>query len=593
MRCESNLAPTAIPDTTTDVSPCTLSHNLARLADPDLARRVEQSTPRRVSLRLTAGGHAVVRLAGLPLCSDNPLAEAQRWSDDLALDDCDLVVVVGLGAGHHVRALTRRTELPLVVLEPSLELLRVTLGHQALADRGSLTIVDTPMALREHLAGRLRLQQRIRVVSWPPYLESFPALVLAARAAVQQAAGVAHITSSTLHVNLPHWIQHLLQNLPRCEGRVPASAFEGHLAGRPVVLVAAGPSLDRNVEQLRQVQDRATVIAVNTAMGALERAGVSVDLVVTVEMLDVSEQLSALRLNAGCPRLLDVMAHPALFQHTDAQIFPFISDIAYFAPLARRAGLGQAVVSGGSVSTTAFTLARRMKASPLILVGQDLAYTDGRVYAQGTIFEAMSARISEGTAQLDGLEAKQRVNSGLSRTGSTSRALEVTPVEGWGGGTVWTTSEFNYFRYALERWAVAMTPGHAINATEGGARIRGFVEQPLRDVLRQLPVTRPPARPCGARLTRAGIRRSLQIELDGAVGVLRQARACRAAGCTAAVLDDLARSIHGAPLTYAACWSTLEPMSRPGTGASPAELCGRVERDAAYLADSVLTALAL
>jgi hypothetical protein len=585
MRCDPEDHAPAEPSALESI----LDENLSRLACPTLAGEIRATRPRRVEVLPCPRGGETLRLCGVAFASPlDPRAEAESWAASLGLGSEDAVVLLGLGLGDHLRALFRRTSSPILVVEPSHEVARTALARSRF-DRERLQIVDTPQALRESLSLRLRYGHTIRLVCWPPYERWFPELVTACGAAVKQAARVARITSNTLHVNLPHWIRNVLENAVRSVGRIAARSLDDSLRGRPAVIVAAGPSLDHNVHELARHRDRVAIFGVNTSMGALERAGVRADYLVSVEMLDVSPQLVGLELNARTPRLLDLVAHPALHDPELGVCHPFVGGNACFTPLGARAGLGEGIPTGGSVATVAFSLARLMGADPLILVGQDLAYTDGKVYAQGTIFEKMRARVEGGIASLEGLEAKRRINPDIDR-GSLLPRVAVDLVDGWGDrGPVVTNSEFNYFRYALERWAASFPPPRVINATEGGARIRGFEERALAELLSELPPQPPlPSLPAGV-IREEKVRRAIEVELEGACRVVRLARAAGRLESTPA-LSDLREAIYQAPLAYAATWSILEEQVR-SEDSSPRVFCQRVVERTEEIAEEIAGAL--
>jgi hypothetical protein len=555
----------------------TLRQNLDQLVPVQLAPRVETTAVSRVELRPGRRG-LDLRLAGIALRSTiDPLVEAEAWADQIDLQDVDLLVVFGLALGDHLRALRRRSAVPIVVLEPSLEVLRVALSAVRL-DLPDVMIVDTPAMLRELLTQRLAVRDIVSARAWPAYGRLFPQLFLAAQQAAQQAATLATVTANTLGKRVEIWTDNLLQNLPQCVGRLPATELRGWLRGRGAIIVAAGPSLDRNVAELRRAQDRAAVIAVNTSLRALERAGVRADLVVSLEVLDVTSQLDGLPLNGACPRLLDVTANPRLFQGAVGPVIPFANNIPFFAPLVAEAGLGEGFFMGGSVANAAFSLAREMGADPIVLVGQDLAYGDGRLYATGTVFDQLRVEIKGGVAQLDGLEAKQRIAASLPEADTTMPLREVEPVPGWGGGTVWTNIEFNYFRYNFERWAQQLTDRTLINATEGGARIRGFAERRLAEVLDALPPCPPPPLPRGPLLAAGPVHAVLARERDAARAVRRAAEAA-VERCTVETLQLMREALERSHVLQALCWPASN-AARHTVIDDVAALCRQVADDA-------------
>jgi 6-hydroxymethylpterin diphosphokinase MptE-like len=557
-----------------------LQSNLKRLVTPELRRKVLSCSGEGVTEQRGPGGCTSLRFNGRALCSAvDPAGEAEAWAASQELGDADLLVVLGLGLGHHIEALRRRTDVRIVALEPSAEVIRATLERRRL-ELPELRVVHSLQGLRDLLATDLRPDLKVCILAWPAHARLFPAATATMEQVVAKALRVAGITNITLKKRLPLWTQNLLLNLPRCVGKVPATALAGALQGKPLVLVSAGPSLDDNVEALARHQDRVAVLAVNTALGALERAGVRADYVVAVELLDVSCQLDDLVLNADCPRLLSVTANPALFQQARGPVLPFMDDQSFFIPFGHKAGLGQSIRAGGSVANTAFHLARMMGADPIVLVGQDLAYCEDRVYAAGTAFDQMKVSVAGGVSTLHGLEVKRRIDATVPGVDEAYTQLPSEPALAWGGeGHVWTTPQFNYFRFNFERWAKETPELTLINATEGGARIEGFAERRLEETLEQLPPLCAPKLPQRPRLEAAPLRAALEHELAAAKQVIVLAR--RAARLESPeVAQEMRDVLKQSGLTYACAWPALQDVAqRPG--ATLSDLCLQIANDTA------------
>ena len=561
----------------------TLTENLNRLTSPHLGRRVRETAVEHVEL-VDRG----VRLGGMSLCSAlNPEREAERWMAGIDIGRAKYLVVFGLALGHHLEALRRRTDLPRLVLEPSLEVIRAALSCRPL-ELERVRVVNTPVELRDHLAAILSRGDAVVTHAWPPTRRLFDKVFAAASDAIEEAGTMATVSNDTLEQRLRVWVRHFLANLPRCVGRLPARGLSGWLRGRPAVLVSAGPSLDRNVELLSGAGDRALVVGVNTAMGALEQAGVRADFVAALEVLDVSCQLRELSLNGDVPRLLCTWANPALFA-LPGDTLPFPAANPYFERISGEVGLGGGVDMGGSVANAAFNLLRIMEADPVILVGQDLAYTDSRAYARGTVFEELEVSIDAEKARLGNLEVKRRIGASVPGADTTREETRVEQVPAWGGGAaVATTMEFNYFRYMFETYARHMPDTRRINATEGGAHIKGFEELPLAEALAQLPTSARPTMPAGPVIAGSGVRAALTAELSATRQVLDLAHQGRGQGVAA--LDRLAAAIKQGGLVEAYCWPSLQAIiADPDAGAD--DLCRRVADDAAETAQLLENAL--
>ncbi len=525
---------------------------------PSLERALERHVPSfsrdrlraaRGDIELLREDPLVLRAGGRQVCSaTNPLGEARRWAERQELAPGDVLVVFGVGAGHHLLALSElavRRERPgaVLVVEPdSAQLAAVLQRHPSLPD---VEATDDPQQVRGWVAKRLTVGRNARLLVWPAAARRHGDAFTQVREGLAAAVELSEITLRTLRKRSGVWIEHLLLNLPQAVGSVLASGLKGWLAGRPAILVAAGPSLALNVQDLKRVEGRAAIIAVNTSLGALERAGVRADLVVVLEALDVSEQFAGLALNRDVPRLLSIGANPALFADAPGPVLPFVEDLQGQRRIGAAAGF-RTIPAGGSVANAAFALAYRLGASQLIVAGQDLAYRDDRVYAPGTLFESMRVTLDDDrTASFSGIEAKRRIAESRPEVADRYDRGAVLRTTAWGGeGEVVTTEAFNYFRHIFEHWArtaEAEAP-RLINATEGGARIAGFEELPLAEVVDALPAASAGPWPTEPVLEAGALCAALERELAD-VRVVNQVAASLASGCDE-LTDQVTAELH-------------------------------------------------
>jgi hypothetical protein len=128
---------------------------------------------------------------------------------------------------------------------------------------------------------------------------------------------------------------------------------------------------------------------------------------------------------------------------------------------------------GESVATVAFDLANRLMCNPIILVGQDLAYSDGKPYAFSVVEEDIKQLNKFTTLEM---LYRERLMNGEEKPIVIDRV---------GGGKVLTTPKL----YECLRWfesQVAESRATCINATGArGAKIGGTKEMKLRDAIRE------------------------------------------------------------------------------------------------------------
>jgi hypothetical protein len=187
----------------------------------------------------------------------------------------------------------------------------------------------------------------------------------------------------------PRYLLNTLKNIPAIVRGRDVRELTDACRGVPAIIAAAGPSLDRALPELQGLRDRALLIACDTALRPLLTAGISPHLAVG---LDPGE-LNARHFQAlpPCPDTW-LVAESALDRSAtrvfDGRTFWFRVSNHHPWPWLNGLGIdaGQ-LAAWGSVLTSAFDLACVAGCDPIVFIGADLSYTDGRPYARGTTYE--------------------------------------------------------------------------------------------------------------------------------------------------------------------------------------------------------------
>lgn len=252
--------------------------------------------------------------------------------------------------------------------------------------------------------------------------------------------------------NSPHdsflGIMHMLKNLDTIAREPGVDGLFGAFRGKPAIIVAAGPSLDKNIHLLKDVGDRAVILSVDAMLKTLVNMGVSVDFATVLERVNFSPHLFTeippeklaetvqVSVPVVVPEVYSVYPGPKALMYR-----PY----GHFQWLEKEKGT---LETGASSANMAFKLAEAFGCDPIILVGQDLAY--GRT----------------GTTHSD------TTPWGRSQNGILKGQTNTFEVPANDGGMISTNGTWNMFRLAFEA-DVASFNGTVINATEGGALIAG------------------------------------------------------------------------------------------------------------------------
>jgi hypothetical protein len=471
----------------TDLSQKFFDENLRQLALPALtleAVRAAEATGDLAGLDL-----------GVPVLARGSSLLGQTPSDaelsEAASHQSNLLVVFGLGLGETARALRALTDEPIVVYEPDPAILRrvLELGPTDLSD---FEIVCTTHDLTQIWPTVFGQRRSAVVLSTPGYADAFPAAAADLRATVAELVQRSRVNNETHRLRARDWVADVLANVELLSEHPGFLALSGKYRGVPAFVVGAGPSLGKNGHHLVEAQKKGIVFALNSSARALARLGVEPQVVACMESIDVSHLLREVSYLDRSIRAFSLSAHPNTLRTGQGPLLPVWEGILQLAlPLFQLTGQSGLAVSG-SVSTLVFALAQRLGCSPIVFVGQDLAYTDGRAYAAGTPYEnSRVERNADGRRiELKWCETLRGTHRLAGEGMHESEPLNETVA--WGGeGHVLSSIAFSAVRGWLEGAATVLSrespDTRLVNATEGGSRILGFEEMTLEALLETLP----------------------------------------------------------------------------------------------------------
>ncbi len=462
----------------------------ARFAELALSGDNASLSHDRVEIADGPRGHPVVRVDGIQLASAYDPAEEARRSIAPVLEAApDLIVLIGLGLGHVVETIRSTTSAPVLIYEPSCARLRAALEARDqpwIADRG-VCWADTPETLSLSFRGLYTAGLRVGTCVHPVVKRADAASVGDAMTRLANAKRTADIADRTRVLKNASFAEQSVDNLGALLRTPPISRLRGLFDGYPAVIAAAGPSLDRQLDTLAELGQQALVIAIGQSLPALRCAGIRPDLTHVVEAQDVSHQLA----DGGPSEDVDLVAipsaHSALFSTPVASRF-----VAYPVPnalacwIAGLCGEEQWTLGAPTVAQSAVHLAAALGANPILLIGQDLAFSEGRVYASGSAYRMVSFReVGDGRFVYTGEDEKARLLNQAAR-GPESGSSEIVWVPGWNGDRVPTSRQYaSFIEHYREVASAHQRAGvRLVNCTEGGAYLDGLEHAVFGDTLR-------------------------------------------------------------------------------------------------------------
>ncbi len=308
------------------------------------------------------------------------------------------LVVFGLGLGHHVRELARRTEARwLVIVEPVLELIRHSfqaLDWQALlkdfdSRKGAVYLVtDTDPG---DIVGGIVAQvakHGVPFVDGAWVFTHYPFWSFAeARSKLHDAVQYAFVNRGFFEDEIrmmsnavanftaaPHW---LIEGKPRLQR--PETA----------VIVGAGPSLDESLETLHRIRDRVVLFSGGTSLRPLLRNGLVPDFHCELENVPIVVDVLTEAAKYGDLGRIRLIASATV----DPRVPPMFREAFYFfrdsvSSTMLLAG-GRSVLQGAAPTcvNTAMAAAVSLGFTEIVLLGTDCGTRDGgQDHASGTVY---------------------------------------------------------------------------------------------------------------------------------------------------------------------------------------------------------------
>jgi hypothetical protein len=274
-----------------------------------------------------------------------------------------------------------------------------------------------------------------------------------------EASGFYHSSLSraqkTVHLNVfnlgtlvyrgPEWQYNTLHNLPQLIAHPGITRLEGLFAGKPAVVVGAGPSLNDALAYLPQAAGRCVLISTGTALRPLRKAELKPDLVVSVD----ASHLTGRQFETRCDDLFlacSSLAYPPLLSKFRGLFSASMAANPISEWLNTTGDFKGSLVAAGTVTTTAIDLAIHMGCNPILCLGTDLSFAD------------------DGTTH---------VNHSMYH-GSKLDPSRLIKVPGNYQPEVVTSEQFKCYIDLLENYIKGHPETRFINATTRGARIQGM-----------------------------------------------------------------------------------------------------------------------
>lgn len=395
--------------------------------------------------------------------SYDPLKEAQRWVSGLQItkeNAPDYFVLVGMGAGYHVRALHEAfPNTPIYVWEFN-EHFASWINRSGIISwikENSKVTYKATESLQEIQKSFLPqiLENNTILLIHPPTLDIIPQSLLEVKLILDE------------HLQFIRSLRYQNEILRENFTRNITLKDQGILKwidkykNRPMLLISAGPSLTKKLDLIQKIRKQSIAIlgSVGTALSPLLDAEIEPDFVVVSDpQPGINEQINKVHVQ-GLPLFyLSTANADAISSYRGTRYIMWQQ--GYPEAEMQASNRGEPMIqTGGSVATCLLDLMVIMGGNPIALVGQDLAFTGGFSHAKNT-------------------HAVRKINNEIAY-------IEVTDF--YKKCNVKTSKSLYSFKRWFERYAQKYPdPKRYWNCTEGGAFINGWIHAKLEDFFKNV-----------------------------------------------------------------------------------------------------------
>lgn len=381
--------------------------------------------------------------------------------------------LLGFGDGRSIEALAQTLDetMTLIVYEPSVAIFQKTLETfdytDLLKKKNVYLIVESENMLQEYLESGISFNniRMLRLGILPNYDSIYPKECKHMLETMIYFMNKTKIYRNTIYNFREEFAAHALSNMYDYLWQTDTHYLKKRLAEEdlsdvPAIIVAAGPSLNKNVQELKQAKGKALILVVDAALRAVVNAGITPDLGITIDARVPERFFEGINISAFPFAFEAISKEDIVRKHTGKHFYDdFPCNIIAKIVMEKKKYCLEEIPTGGSISTSAFSLVKALGFKKIVFIGQDLAFTGGQTYNSGLKMEQKE----------DEQYQKKRV---------------IVQVKGNDGTMLDTDYQMDMYRKWIENEILKLPEDiTVINATEGGAKIEGAKVMTLKEVI--------------------------------------------------------------------------------------------------------------
>lgn len=324
----------------------------------------------------------------------NPSNEADKYMcETYDMPEESILVMFGISNGSYVRSHLQQVKRNTicVIYEPSIDIFmsvlhEIDISDLIMSDRVHVAIEGINEDTFSHiLDGRLQIYNKDtnKSMAAPHYIDLYQDTYQRFKRILIDLYEKLYIVTNTAISCGKRVVRNDIGNMRHLVGCRSSVDFKGRFPeNMPAIVVAAGPSLDKNIDLLREAKGKALIIVVDTAIKRVLKAGIIPDMIISIDMEKPVEMFEGEGVS-DIPFIVDMDANIDVLDYVKPRNLIFCSsDSIIWDDLFRKAGSEiRMMQNGGSVATAAISVLIDWGFKRIVLMGMDLGFTSNKLYA--------------------------------------------------------------------------------------------------------------------------------------------------------------------------------------------------------------------
>lgn len=403
----------------------------------------------------------------------NPIEDASRLIKNIDFNKDSLIIVFGIGLGYHLLELKKKItkDTRIFIVEHNVDVLKYALKNVDLTEifnsNQIFLLFGADNTINYQILAQVghnfyNMAYNIQIIMLPNYY-------IYADSNIKVMKQITNRISSTIVSQgnaLDDMFVGFRNNYLNVDAMIKCNCIDeikDKYKNKPAIIVASGPSLDKNIEYLKNAVGKALIIACDASLNICEANGVKPDAIASIERDEptYTYYYKDRKIDEDIVLVAPGLLWPQIYEEYKGKTII----------MSKTSGGNEGwwhkhfentrhVNQGQSSAHVAFAVAKEAGCNPIILIGQDLAYTYGKKHSD------MAHTDHEGDN--DDRDAK---------------ALGEVFLEDYEGNLLKSNWIYKIFKTWFENQAIVSPEIEIIDATEGGAYKEGTKIMKLKDAI--------------------------------------------------------------------------------------------------------------